>query len=163
MSEENRPAGEVLPALPPAGIAGGWLKYYSECRQYELVMGQKFTALVGQTSVFSFTTAAGFFTLAERLGAVYPRNLWLAVPSVVGLPMYAVLIVKYFLQIRHTDGIMFDIEAKMLGEHASTLGLIHVLRSPPTVFYGSQWTLALVCVYVLILVLLPLAAVRALL
>jgi hypothetical protein len=138
-----------------------WLSYYSECRQYELVMGQKFTSLLGQASVFSFTAAAGIFTLAEKLKLGYPQNLWVALPSALGLFMYAVIIVKYFLQIRYIGGIMLKIEGEILGGQAEGFGIIHVLRNSRSAFYGKHWTLGLGLVYALILVLLPLLVVVA--
>jgi hypothetical protein len=122
-------------------------------------MGQKFTSLLGQASVFSFTAAAGIFTLADRLKVRYPHSLWVALPSVVGLAMYAVIIIKYFLQIRYTGGIMLKIEAGILAGEAKNLGLLHVLRDSPSAFYKQKWTFALVFLYALMLVFLPLAAV----
>ena len=138
-----------------------WLAYYSECCKYELVMGQKFTSLLGQASVFSFTAAAGIFTLAERLKIGYPRNLWVALPSMLGLSMYAVIIVKYFLQIRYIGGIMLKVEEEILGGQVESHGVIHVLRNSSAGFYGRWWTFGLVLAYGLILVFLPLMIVRA--
>jgi hypothetical protein len=122
-------------------------------------MGQKFTTLLGQASVFSFAAATGIFTLADKLKVVSFHSLWVAIPSTVGLVMYAVITLKYFLQIRYTGGIMLDIEARLLGPEATRLGLIHILRNPRSAFYGTQWTFALVWLYALILILLPWAAV----
>ncbi|HEV8428104.1 MAG TPA: hypothetical protein VGQ41_09415 [Pyrinomonadaceae bacterium] len=138
-----------------------WLAYYSECCKYELVMGQKFTGLLGQASVFSFTAAAGIFTLAERLNIRYPRNLWVALPSMLGLFMYAVIIVKYFLQIRYIGGIMLKAEKVILSGLVESHGIIHVLRNSRGGFYGRWWTLGLVLAYASILVLLPLLTVAA--
>src|SRR5690349_1733823 len=125
--------------LPDPGEASGsqpirdvrdWLSYYSECRQYELVMGQKFTTLLGQASVFAFAAGTGILALADRLAVVSPGDLFFgaALAISLGLLMYAAIILKYFLQIRFTGGIMLEIEEKILGEDANRLGVIHVLR-----------------------------------
>ena len=75
--------------------------------------------------------------------------------------MYAVIILKYYLQIRYTGGIMFELEQKFLGGDAETLGLLHVLRQPRTRFYGRGWTFGVVWTYVAIIFFLPTAAVLA--
>ena len=77
----------------------------------------------------------------------------------LGLFMYAVIILKYFLQIKYIGGIMLSIEKVILGKLVKSHGLIHVLRNSPGGFYGRSWTLCLVLIYAVILVLLPLLSV----
>jgi hypothetical protein len=161
MKEESALVATPDPAINGLHERKDWLAYYSECCKYELVMGQKFTGLLGQASVFSFTAAAGIFTLAERLKIGYPRNLWVALPSMLGLFMYAVIIVKYFLQIRYIGGIMLKVEKEIFGGQVESHGVIHVLRNSPGGFYGRWWTFGLVLAYGFILVLLPLMTVMA--
>lgn len=155
----KEPSQAGTESLPPEGIVDvrDWLTYYSECLKYELVMGQKFTTLLGQASLFSFTASAAIFTLAEKLNVRWPTNLWIAVLSMLGLFMYAVLADRYFLQIRRTGTLILDLEDRLrLGSY----GLLHALRSSPGVFYGRPWALVLVRVYLIALVVLPFAAIK---
>ena len=132
------------------------LKYWSECRQYLVIMGQKYTGLLSQASVFSFAACTGVLALAEKLKVGFPKNLVIAAPCSLGLSLYLIIIVRYFHQIRTTGTIMLELETKFLGERLSLkLGLLHALRGSRGAFYGRPSSLAMTWTYGVVLVALP--------
>jgi len=71
--------------------------------------------------------------------------------------MYSLIIWKYFWQIRAAGSVIRKVEGEKL-RLEDQIGLFQKLSHRRTKFYGSNWALAFIIFYILILVLLPLFA-----
>lgn len=128
-----------------------WLNYYSQVREFQASVAQKFVTLITQASIFATAVCAACATLHQS----HPPDeayLAIAICTCLALSFYWFFIYRYFWQIRGCGDIMLGIEIQGL-KLSPDYSILQKLRQPGYAFYGTPQAKFFVSVYPLLLML----------
>jgi hypothetical protein len=135
------------------------LKYYAECREMLWGLGQKFSSLVVQASVFATAVCAALVALGRDASLSWPQNLWVAGTAVLALVPFWWITWRYSLQAYELGEIMIKIEKEKFGMTVDD-GALQRLRAKAPLF-GHRWRGRIVYGYMVTLVVLILLTAAA--
>ena len=116
---------------------GDWLSYYTQCREFQGGLAERFTAFITQASVFAAASCA-VLTGLEKTAIIWaPAYLCLGIATSLPLFIYWRLLIAYYNQIKTVGDVLVEIEKQYL-RIPSSAALLQELRSHAS-FYGTAW------------------------